>query len=278
MLRSPSAAMIENRPHLRVDGRDRGRVNPRPRVTVTKDGASARLYDGDGGLGHIVCVEATRWAIETAKRSGSATAVTRNHFHFGAAGFYSRMAAREGCIAIALSSSRGAPVSGTPLHAGVVGPVSISVPSMSDALPDFMLDGDMPRGGTWTEVDDEEAATSSLTLGKYIAQKAKRLGLDAFVHIFGGVLPGIYLDDVQPPDASQWEANQGSFIAVFDPSFFMESDVFAAEMKRYTLRRSSRWSRGRARNGRSSRVDRRRGRRRSVQGKEYRWHLTTWKD
>ena len=87
-------------------GAGTGRINPRPVVTVVSDAPAARVDDGDGGLGHIACTEATEWAIEAAKKYGTAAATTRNHFHVGATGFYPRMAARAGCICICASSHR----------------------------------------------------------------------------------------------------------------------------------------------------------------------------
>jgi hypothetical protein len=51
-----------------------------------------------------VCV-AVR-AVAAAKQHGTAAATTCNHFHVGATGFYPRMAAREGCICICVSSHR----------------------------------------------------------------------------------------------------------------------------------------------------------------------------
>ena len=48
------------------------RVNPTPAVSVVRGSPTARLYDGDGGMGHIVCAEATEWAIGTARKNGCA--------------------------------------------------------------------------------------------------------------------------------------------------------------------------------------------------------------
>ena len=67
-----------------------GRVNPRPDVRVVRETPTTRVLDGDGGLGHIVCMQATDWAIETAKRFGTAAATCCNHFHVGAVGFCER--------------------------------------------------------------------------------------------------------------------------------------------------------------------------------------------
>lgn len=45
-------------------GTGTGRVNPRPKVSVLSQSPTLRVYDGDGGLGHICAVEATQWASE----------------------------------------------------------------------------------------------------------------------------------------------------------------------------------------------------------------------
>ena len=50
-----------------------------------------------------------QWCIKTAKENGCAVATTRNHHHFGAAVQWSRMAQKEDCIAIAVSSHRCVP-------------------------------------------------------------------------------------------------------------------------------------------------------------------------
>ena len=94
--------------------------------------------------------------------------MTRNHFHFGAAGFYTRMAARKGCIAIALSS-RGAPQPNVPLAAGQAGPLSVAVPTLGDA-PDLMLDGGLKTAGPW----DAEAAEADPK--GYLSSQAKTCG------------------------------------------------------------------------------------------------------
>jgi LDH2 family malate/lactate/ureidoglycolate dehydrogenase len=51
-------------PYAANEGSGTGRVNPRPQVSVVSQTPTARVYDGDGGLGHICAVEATEWASE----------------------------------------------------------------------------------------------------------------------------------------------------------------------------------------------------------------------
>ena len=58
-------------------------VNPTPRVRMVQEDGTTAVFDGDGGMGHIVCKQAVDWAIETAKTHGTACVTTRNHFHFG---------------------------------------------------------------------------------------------------------------------------------------------------------------------------------------------------
>jgi hypothetical protein len=83
-----------------------GGVNPRPAIRVVSESGTTRVYDGDGGLGHIACHAAVTWAVATAKAHGSAVVTTRNHYHFGAAGTWTRLALEQDCVAIAVSSHR----------------------------------------------------------------------------------------------------------------------------------------------------------------------------
>ena len=57
-----------------------GDLNPRPNVTVITETQTTRLFDGDGGIGHLAMKAACEWAVPAAKRLGSAVATTRNHF------------------------------------------------------------------------------------------------------------------------------------------------------------------------------------------------------
>ena len=196
-----------------------GRVNPRPNIHVVADSPTSRVYDGDGGLGQVVCAEATSWAIATAKRYGSAVCTTRNHFHVGATGFYSRMAVRENCIAIVMSSHRSmAPTSDAPpnsmadfgfdkdtsiAHAALDSPMSIGVPANSQ--PPLVFDGSVGFGIR------EDGDTRHVL---------KQLGLQAAVVALGGVVAGVYQPETLGTD---WEANQGCFISVFDAAKLLPS-------------------------------------------------------
>ncbi|SVC97103.1 uncharacterized protein METZ01_LOCUS349957, partial [marine metagenome] len=105
-----------------------GRVNPRPNVRVVSSTTTTRTYDGDGGMGHLPSLQAAEWVAHTAAAHGVAAATTTNHFHFGGAGKYSRLALAHGCIGFATSSHRFYPKG----HIGGAGggsPFSFAVPA-----------------------------------------------------------------------------------------------------------------------------------------------------
>ena len=195
-----------------------GRVNPRPQVSVVDEQATTRVYDGDGGMGHFPCYQATLWAVEKAKEMGTAAVTTRNHFHFGGAGKYSRLALERDCIAFVTSSHRYWPEpEEMVLEAGRVSPFSFAVPAGEQPalVPDM--------ASHFVGWNEEIFAHSP---GAYF----KEVGLAATMQGLGGILAGIYNDECQE---SQWEANQGAFIAVFDVARFMPVEKFKAGMDQF---------------------------------------------
>ena len=62
-----------------------GNANPAPQLTVTQEGPSFAVIDGDNALGHPPSALAMEMAIETASKTGIAAVGVRNAGHFGAA-------------------------------------------------------------------------------------------------------------------------------------------------------------------------------------------------
>ena len=193
-----------------------GLVNPRPQISVISSTPTTRVYDGDGGMGHLVCHEATAWAIETAKKFGTAAFTTRNHFHFGGAGMWTRQAAEAGLMGLSMSSHRyplkpGASIE--TVHGG--SPMSFGLPAGDE--PDLILD--MATHLT-TGLDTEEM------FDELPASFLKDLALGAVLRGLAGHVAGIYRPEVIHPDANedgytdnptgQWEnSNQGSFVTLW---------------------------------------------------------------
>lgn len=89
-----------------IDGIKMGGVNIRPNIKVIRDGPSYALVDGDEGMGHVVGAFAMKLAIEKAKKTGIGVVAVRNSNHFGIAGYYTLMAAKENLIGICMTNTR----------------------------------------------------------------------------------------------------------------------------------------------------------------------------
>lgn len=197
-----------------------GGVNPRPSVTVVQDTPTTAVLDGDGGMGYFPAYRGTEMAIAKAKEHGVGVVTTRNHFHFGAAGTYSRMALPHDCIGLTISSHR-YPLKpeDTVLNASGGSPMSIAVPA--NRQPPLVLDMSarmLPR--------------DMALFGPYHYVFMKSLGLGVVLQALGGILAGIHKPEFQPPQ-SRWISNQGAFIAVFAVERFMPVDAFKQEMDRF---------------------------------------------
>jgi LDH2 family malate/lactate/ureidoglycolate dehydrogenase len=86
-----------------------GRLNPRAVPEVTQERPAIAIVDGHHGLGHATAVYAVELAIDKAKHAGIGAVAVRNSLHFGAAGYYARVAAERGQLAL-ITTSTSAPV------------------------------------------------------------------------------------------------------------------------------------------------------------------------
>lgn len=197
-----------------------GRVNARPNIESTSTTSTTRVYDGDGGMGHIPSWQAAHFVADTAADLGVAAATTGNHFHFGSAGKYTRVAAAADCIGLAISSHRWERKGLIAHGATGASPISIAVPAGPD-VPPLIIDMGS-RLLPWDEQLFEQMPFAYF----------KELGLGSVTHAIGGVLAGIWQPGRIPP-ASSWESNQGGFFAAFQIAAFCDLDEFRAEMDRY---------------------------------------------
>jgi len=91
---------------------------------VAAEGLAWAIVDGQSTLGQVASEFAMRQAIEKARECGVAYVGLRNSCHFGGAGYYAWMAAREGLIGLAMANdipsvaapgSRGAVIGSNPI-------------------------------------------------------------------------------------------------------------------------------------------------------------------
>ncbi|WP_409076586.1 Ldh family oxidoreductase (plasmid) [Pantoea sp. C3] len=75
-----------------------GGTNPKASMKILRETRTTAVVDGDNGLGHLVGVQAMQLAIEKAAEGDCVFVAVKNSNHFGAAAYYTEMAARHNMI------------------------------------------------------------------------------------------------------------------------------------------------------------------------------------
>jgi len=227
------------------------------RPVVVKETPVSALVDGGGGLGHVPGHFAMSLAIGKASASGVGVSVVRHSANFGAAGYYSLMAARAGLVGMACTSASGiqvAPTFGKQARLGT-DPWSFAAPS-ADGVP-FLLDmatttvaagrirnkanEGLPTPDGW--VLDAEGRPSNDPLvarekGGFLTSLGgspenssyKGYGLAVMVNILASCLSGATL--ITDPMHTKKPVGQdiGHFFMAIDPGLFREGDDFQADV------------------------------------------------
>ena len=112
-------------------------------MEIVKETETTALVDGHHGMGHVIAYRSMRIAMDKAKRYGLGAVTVRNSTHFGIAGYYPLMAAREGMMGLAVTNARPAiaPTFSTEPMLGT-NPIAFAAPS--DMGYPFCFDGATP--------------------------------------------------------------------------------------------------------------------------------------
>ncbi len=73
---------------------------------IIKEGPTTAVIDGHDGMGHVIGRRAMEMAIEKAKKYGMGMTAVRNSTHYGIAGYYTLMAAKENMIGVTGTNAR----------------------------------------------------------------------------------------------------------------------------------------------------------------------------
>jgi LDH2 family malate/lactate/ureidoglycolate dehydrogenase len=108
-----------------------GKINPKPKTKIVREGPAFAVVDGDNGLGHPPSALAMQTAIEKAKTAGIGAAGVRNAGHYGAAACYTMMAVEEKMIGFSTTNTGAASVSAPGSAQAVVAnnPLSYALPA-----------------------------------------------------------------------------------------------------------------------------------------------------
>ncbi|MEP7214605.1 MAG: Ldh family oxidoreductase [Anaerolineaceae bacterium] len=232
-------------------GFQRGLVNPRPNLATLRDSPVAASWDADGGLGVSVAREAMEATIKKARASGIGMIAVRNGRHFGAAGYYARLAAEQDMIGMAMCNVLPLAVaSGSLDRAYGTNPIAFAAPVQDDHP--FLLDiattavaggkleialrqgKPIPPGWAVTAegADTEDPAIlrrggALQPLGSYVETSShKGYGLGIMVDVLSGVLPG--MGSAIFEGANQ----QGWWFSAWRIDAFRDLAGFKADMKR----------------------------------------------
>jgi len=83
-----------------------GTLSPVTRLQVVREGPTTAVLDAQNGLGMVAGYRAMELAIRKARAYGLGAVVVRNSSHYGIAGYYALMAAKEGMIGMSFTNAR----------------------------------------------------------------------------------------------------------------------------------------------------------------------------
>lgn len=219
-----------------------GLINPRPRIRMVTKSSSHVLLDNDYGMGFLGSVKAMNLCIQMAIEAGIAMAGVRNSSHFGAAGYYALMAARQNLVGFAASNSY--PVMAPPGKiTPTVGnnpfayafPAGNKFPIVVDMATSVVSQGKIKQFGSegrtipfgWAydregkPTDDPRAFSLLAPLGE---GGYKGFGLALAMDVLGGILTGsLFGRNFASGPGSR---GCGHFFLAFDPQRFMPLDEY----------------------------------------------------
>ncbi len=241
----------------------KGKLNLRARPRVVRESPASALVDADAGIGHPAAVMAMRLAVEKARTTTIAAVSVFNSHHFGAAGYYAAIAARQGMIGLVTCTTRTVSVVPTRAAEPVLGtnPLAFAAPARRN--PPFLLDMStatvavnklrahdhrrepLPEG--WV-VDGEGRPVRDAAAAVELVQREERggvtplggtpetashkgYGLGMMVQILAGALGGASFSPIR--NRTQVAAdpdNIGQFFLAIDPRAFRPAGAFEADV------------------------------------------------
>lgn len=257
---SHGISMLMNYEEMRRLGQLRIAGEPR----VVRDFAATALVDGADGLGHPAAVMAMKLAVEKAKTFGVGAVGVVNSHHFGAAGYYARIASDAGVIGMVTSSTRGVlmvptratePVLGTnpiafaapagPGHKPVVLDMATTTVAGNKVKVYHLNDKPIPEG--WVQDEAGRPVTDSHIANDYVFKRKeggitpvggpeslgghKGYGLALMAHILGGTMVGASFSPLrnksQKPDDPN---NIGHFMLAVDPRAYRDMEEYTTDL------------------------------------------------
>src|SRR5919106_483205 len=231
-----------------------GGLHPNREIVVKLDGGALLALDGGAGYGQSIGLQATKLAIERAKKHGVCVAALANSHHLGRIGQWAEMAVAEGLVSMHFvnvqSFARVAPFAGADRRFGT-NPVCIGIPLAGE--PPFLLDmatsavaqgklrvahnrrARIPHG--WL-IDDQGNPTDDPRWGVLAPLGAmscfgehKGYGLAVACELLGGALTGGGVTDFD--NKTQRRVLNGMLSIVIDPARLGTAEKFRKDSKSF---------------------------------------------
>lgn len=238
-----------------------GSVHVQARPEIVRETPVSALIDGHFAMGQITSAFAMNKAIDKAKRTGVGLCAVRNSSHFGIAGYYTLMAARQGLASFSMTNTGPimTPTFGREMMLGT-NPLAFCMPA--DPTP-FWFDAsttvvtlgkvevydkrEKPMPAGWTIDGEGRAQTDAAKANRAILAGEpggilplggageitgghKGYGLAVMVEAMTGVLAqGLLSPQMLGPHGD----HTSHFFMAFDPGMFGEADAIRAHMSEY---------------------------------------------
>lgn len=234
-----------------------GRVRMRAQPRIERETPVSALIDGDGGLGHEPSRQAMEAAIARARGIGVGVVSVHNSSHFGAAGFYAKMAADAGVVGMVATSAsmvQVAPTGGAQARLGTdpwafAAPGREGEPFVLDMATTTVAAGkirnkaneNLPAPPGWLLTRDGLPSTDPLEAvqkggfltslgGSPEGSSYKGYGLSVMVNILGSCLSGATLITDPMHTKKPKGIDIGHFFLALSPTLFREQGAFEADV------------------------------------------------
>ena len=227
-----------------------GRINPNPKYRFEKTAAGTGRLDADHTFGHAAGAEAMKHAIRLAKKAGVGAVSVYHSSHFGAAAYFSLMAANQNMIGLSFTHSDSLMLSYNGMRSFFgTNPICFAAPvageepfclDMATSLTNWnkilrsrlagrIIPPDWGCDASGRSTTDAQRVKALFPIGGY-----KGFGLAMMVEIFSGVLSGMPIGrDIcsMYKDSLKRKRLLGHFFMAIDIRRFVSPPVFKKRMK-----------------------------------------------
>ena len=229
------------------------------KMEIVQETETTAVVDGHHGMGAVIASRSMRLAMDKARQHGLGAVAVRNSTHFGIAGYYALMAAREDMMGLAMTNARSVipPTFGAERQLGT-NPIAFAAPSDADfpfcfdaatstvsrGKIEVLARAEKPTPEGWVidtegqSLSDSKQILRDLAIGKALllplggAGEAtggyKGYGLATMVEILcASLCGGVFLQDMLgfAPDGTRRPYMLGHFFLAIDIAHFVPLEV-----------------------------------------------------